>query len=72
MPRRDGEKVRRELDLVFAEVELFEQLSGVAMAEDVVGGEIVGRIHEVGLRGGGLAGSADTGLGVADDELLRV
>ena len=42
------------------------------MAEDVVGGEIVGRVHEVGLGGGGFAGSADAGFGVADDAMVYI
>ena len=42
------------------------------MAEDVVGGEIVGGIHEVGLGGGGFASPADAGLGVADDAVVDI
>ena len=53
-------------------MELFEQLAGVAMAEDGVGGEIVGGVHEVGLRGGRFACAADAGFGVADDAVVEV
>ena len=69
---RDGQQMRGELDLVRGEVKLLEQLAGVAMAEDGVGGEIVGRVHEVGLGGGGFAGAADSGLGVADDAVVEI
>ena len=55
--------MRRELDLVRAEMELFEQLAGVAMAEDCIRGEVIGGGHEVRLRRGGLSGSADSGFG---------
>jgi len=39
--------MRGELNLAGFEVELFEEFAGVAMAEDGVGGEIVGGVHEV-------------------------
>ena len=68
---RDGEQVRRELDLVVGEVELLEELAGVAMAEDGVGGEVVGRVHEVGVGGGRFARAGDAGLGVGDDAAGR-
>jgi hypothetical protein len=42
------------------------------MAEDVVGGEIVRGVHEVGLGDGLLAGSADAGFGVGDDAVIDV
>ncbi len=68
----DGQKVRGELDLIGGEVELLEQLAGVAMAEDGVGGEVVGGVHKVGLGGGGFACSADAGFGVADDAVVYI
>jgi hypothetical protein len=37
-----------------AKADLLEQFAGVAMGEDAVGGEVVGSVHEVGLRGGAL------------------
>ncbi len=64
---RDGEKVRRELQLGVGEVELLEDFAGVTVTEDGVGGEVVGRVHEVGVGGGGFAGSGDAGFGVGDD-----
>ncbi len=44
----------------------------MAMAEDRVGGEVVGGVHEVGLGGGALAGAADAGLRVADDAVFEI
>ena len=64
--------MRRELDLVGGEVELLEQLAGVAVAEDGVGGEVVGRVHEVRLGGGSFARAADAGLRVGDDAVVEV
>ena len=69
---RNGQQMRRELDLICCQMELLEQLAGVAMAEDRVGGEIVGGIHEVGLGGRCFAGSADSGLCVADDAVVEI
>ena len=68
----DGQEVWGELDLVGGEVKLLEELAGVAMAVDGVGGEVVSGVHEVSLGGGGLAGSADAGLGVADDAVVYI
>src|SRR5665213_2725223 len=64
--------MRCELDLVRAEMELFEQLAGVAMAEDRIRGEVIGSGHEVGLRCGGLSCSADSGFCIADDPMIEV
>ena len=64
--------MRGELDLGGGEGKLLEQLAGVAMAEDGVGGEVVGRIHEVGLVGGFFAGSADAAFRVADDAVIEI
>ena len=64
--------MRGELDLIGCEMELLEQLAGVAVAEDRVGGEIVGGVHEVGLRGRGFACAADSGFGVADDAVVEI
>ena len=69
---RNRQQMRGELNLICGEVELLEQLAGVAVAEDRVGGEIVGGIHEVGLGGGRLAGAADAGFGVADDAVVEI
>jgi len=40
-------------------MKLLEQLAGMAMAEDIIGGKVVGGVHEVGLCGGCFSGSAD-------------
>ena len=64
--------MRGELDLIGCEIELLEHLAGVTMAEDRVGGEIVGGVHEVRVGGWGLAGSADSRFGVADDAVVDV
>ena len=64
--------MRGELDLLGGEMELFEHLADVTMTEDRVGGEIVGGVHEVGVGSRGLAGSADSGLGVGDDAVIDV
>jgi hypothetical protein len=69
---RDGQQVGRELDLAGGQMKLLEHLAGVTVAEDGVGGEVVGGVHEVGVGGGGFAGSADAGLGVADDAVVEV
>src|SRR5271156_5187693 len=53
-------------------MELLEHLAGVTMAEDRVGGEIVGGVHEVSAGSGRFAGSADSGFGVADDAVVHV
>ena len=57
---RYGQEMRGELDLIRLQMELLQQLSGVAMAEDRVGGEVVGGVHEVSLGGGSFAGAADS------------
>ncbi len=69
---RDGQQMRGELNLIGRQMELFEQLAGVAMAEDGVCGEVVGGVHEMSVRGWSFAGSADSGLGIADDAVLDI
>ena len=64
--------MRGELDLVRSDVKLLEQLAGVAVAEDRVGREIVGGVHEVGFGRGCFACAADSGLGVADDAVVEI
>ena len=61
-----------ELNLIRLQVELFEQFSGVAMSKDRVRGEIVGRVHEVGLRRRSFSSSAYSGLRVADDTVFNI
>ena len=68
----DGQQMWRELDIVCREAELFEQLAGVAMAEDGVRREVVGGVHEVGFGGRRLACAGDATLGVADDAVVDV
>jgi hypothetical protein len=64
--------MRGELNLICAKMQLLEKFAGVAMAEDGVGGEIVGGVHEVRVCRGGFAGSTDSGLCVADDAMGHV
>ncbi len=64
--------MRGELNLISGDVELLEQLAGVAVAENGVGREVVRRVHEVRLGGGRLACAADSGLGVADDAVIEI
>jgi len=64
--------MRGELNLIRFEMELFEQFAGVAMAEDGVDGEVVGRVHEVSVCGRGFSGSADSGFCVADDAVGNI
>ena len=64
--------MRRELDLIRRERKLFQQFACVAMAEGVVGGEVIGTIHEVCPGGGGFPRAADAALGVADDAVVHV
>ncbi len=52
--------------------ELLEQLAGVPVREDSVGGEIVRRIHIVRLRCGRFARTGDSGLGVGDDAAIEI
>jgi len=40
---RNGQQMRREDDLVLIDADLLEHFTGVAMSEDAVGGEIVGK-----------------------------
>src|ERR1700704_3646457 len=61
-----------ELNLIRLQVELFEQFSGVAMSKDRVRGEIVGRVHEVGLRRRSFSSSAYSGLRVADYTVFNI
>ena len=51
-------------------MKLFEQFAGVAMSEDGVRGQIIGRVHEVSLRSGRFSSSAYAGLRVADDAMI--
>src|ERR1700761_2286483 len=64
--------MRSELNLIRGDVKLLEQLAGVPVTEDRIGREIVGRIHEVGFGCGCFACAADSGLGVADDAVVKV
>ena len=41
--------MRSELNLIRAKMQLLEQFAGVAMAEDRVGGEVIGGVHEVSI-----------------------
>lgn len=61
-----------EDDLFAGELKLLEELAGVAVAEDGVGGEVVGRMHEVRGGGGRFAGAGDAGFGVGDDAVGEV
>src|SRR5271170_6318166 len=64
--------MRGELDLIRSDVKLFEQFAGVAVAEDRIGGKVVGGVHEVSFGGGCFAGATDSGLGVTDDAVIEV
>src|SRR5258708_18644487 len=64
--------MRGELNLICCEMELLEQLSGVAMTEDRVRRKIVGGMHEVGLCRRGFSCSAHPRLGIADDTVSNV
>ena len=72
MPRGIGSRCGVNVICVGCKVQLLQQLAGVAMAEDPIGGEIVCRVHEMRLRGGLLARAGDAGLGVADDAAIEV
>ena len=52
--------------------ELLEQFAGVPVREEAVGGEIVGRVHEVGFRGGRFARAGDAGFGVGNDAAVEI
>ena len=64
--------MRRERNRIGGDVQLLQQLAGVAMAEEAVGGKIVRRVHEVRLRGRRLARAGDAGLRIADDAVLHI
>ncbi len=64
--------MRREDDLLARELKLLEELAGVAVAEDGVGGEVVGRVHEVRGGGGRFARAGDAGFGVGDDAVVEI
>lgn len=64
--------MRSELNLVRGDVKLLEQLAGVAVAEDRVGGEVVSGVHEVGFGRRCFACATDSGLGVADNAVVEV
>ncbi len=69
---RNGQQMGREDDLALVDADLLKQFAGVAMGEDAVGGEIVGRVHEVRLGGGRFARAADAALGVGDDAVVEI
>ena len=71
-PARDGQKVRRELDLIRAQAELLQYLAGVAMAEDCIGRKIVSGRHKVSLGRRRLPCTAHAGFGVADDTVVQI
>ena len=64
--------MRGELNLICSKMELFEQFTGVAMAEDGICGEIVGCVHEMGLGCCCFSGSADSRLCIADDSVMNI
>src|ERR1700722_19819036 len=53
-------------------MKLFEQFSGVTMAEDSVGRQVVCRVHKVGVGGRGFSGSTYSGLGVPDNAVVDI
>src|SRR5580692_2539827 len=61
-----------ELNLICLQMKLFQQFSSVAMSKDRVRGEIIGRVHEVGLRRRSFSGSAYSGLRIADDTVFNI
>ena len=69
---RDRQQMGCELDLVGGEVELLQELAGVAMAEDSVGREIVGGVHETVVGRESFARAGDAGFGVGDDADVEV
>src|SRR5580692_10152801 len=64
--------MRSELNLIRAKMQLLEQFAGVAMAEDRVGGEVIGGVHEVSVCRWGFSGPANPGLCIADDAVGNV
>ena len=64
--------MRRKDDLLRAQADLLQQLAGVAMGEDSVGGEIVGRVHEMRFGGGRLARAAHAALRVGYDAVIEI
>ncbi len=54
------------------DIQLLQQLTGMAMAKESVCGEVVRRIHEMRLRGRLLACAGDAGLRIADDATIHV
>ena len=61
-----------ELNLICLQMKLFEQFSSVAMSKDGVRGEIIGCVHEVGLRRRSFSSAAYSGLRVADDAVFNI
>src|SRR5258705_3663697 len=61
-----------ELNLICLQMELFEQFAGVSMSEDRVCGEIVSRMHEVGLRRRSFSSSAYAGFCIADNAMIDI
>src|SRR5271154_2337132 len=64
--------MRRELNLIRFQMELFEQFAGVTMTKDRVCGEIIGGVHEVGVCRGCFSCSAHSGFCVANDAVVNI
>src|SRR5271154_3471070 len=64
--------MRGELNLVCGQIELFQQFASVAMSEDSIRREIVGRMHEMRVRRRCLSSSAYAGFRIADDAMLHI
>ena len=62
-----GNQLRGERELRLGKTGVLEDFRDMAVMEDRVGREVLGRFAEVSLEGGLAAGAGDAGLGVADD-----
>src|SRR5579883_769673 len=69
---RNRQQMRREGDLLWLQIKLFEQFARVPVPEDAIRRKIVCRMHKMCLRGGDLAGSGDAGLRIAYDATVKV
>ena len=71
MPRGMGSRCGVKMISLRIDADLLQQFAGVAMREDAVGGEIVGRIHEMRLGGGRFARAAHAALRIGNDAVRR-
>src|ERR1700679_11999 len=64
--------MRSELDLIFFEAELLQELAGMAVAKDSICGKIVSGMHKEVRWSERLASTADSRFRIADDPMVEI